>query len=363
MQQQMSDFARRWVAGRELRAAEQVPAALWRAMGEEGLFRIGLPERYGGTGEGYAAIAAADAALVAASGVPGLGLAWAGHQLVARFFVAGFGDEAQQGAYLPGLAEGRLTAAVAISEPGAGAHPKKLRATAAAAGDDFVIDGEKAWCTNGPIADLFIVLAITAVERGRNRFSAFLVPRETRGLAIVAAPPLAFLRPAPHCGLRLEGCRVPRANMLGPPGQAFELMGGPFRDIEDAVGAGSLHGALTALLRQLAAAIPSEKAEEAAPAVGELAALTALLGQAARAVAAALDGEEAAETPALLVGVRALAALLLDKIAACRAACDTAARDGADPLIADLTGSLGVARIPRQVKQSRLGLALMERPD
>src|SRR5438045_3649434 len=72
-------------------------------------------------------------------------------------------------------------------------------------------DGEKAWVTNGPIADLFIVLAISGRDGERKRYSAYLVPREAPGLEIIATKPLGFLRPSPHCGLQLQAVRVPAA--------------------------------------------------------------------------------------------------------------------------------------------------------
>ncbi len=341
-------WARAHVAGRDLRAEADFPHDLWRAMGEAGLFRIGLTD-----GGGYAAVAAAEAALIAGGGSPGLGGAFGSHQMVARYFIGRIGDAQQRARWLPALAEGRSTASVAISEPGAGAHPKLLKTTATRRGDGWVIDGEKAYVTNGPIADLFIVLAITAVEDGRKRYGAFVVPADFPGLERVAMPEMPALRPALHCGLRLTGCVVPAANRLGPEGTAYETMALPFRDVEDAVGSAGTVGSFRALLRELGA---MGTAEDAAS-LGAMAALVALMAEGSAALVAGLDASDAPPGPAL-VGIRVLAA---DLLARARRFHDD--HGGANPRAAALFESLGislnVARTARLARQARLGEALL----
>ena len=344
-------WARAQVAGRDLRVEPDFPRDLWRAMGEAGLFRIGLTD-----GSGYAAIAAAEAALIAGSGSPGLGSAFGSHQMVARYFIRRFGNAEQHARWLPALAEGRSTASVAISEPGAGAHPKHLRTTATRTGDVWVLDGEKAYLTNGPIADLFVVLAVSAVADGRKRYSAFLVPHDTPGVERVAMPHMPALRPALHCGLRLSRCTVTAANLLGAEGSAYETMALPFRDLEDAVGSAGTVGSFRALLRHLGAMGSAGDAEE----LGATAALVALMAEGSAALVAALDVSDAPPGPAL-VGIRVLAADLLE-----RARRFHDGRGGGDAraagLFESLGISLGVARTARQARQARLGEALL-RPE
>lgn len=352
MHETMAEFAARHLAGRQLYETEAFPHDLWRAMGEADLFRIGLEA--GGT---YAEIAAAEAALVEHGGSSGFGMAWAGHQLVAKFFLGGFGTEAQRAELLPGLLSGQRTASVAISEPGAGAHPKHLRTTAAQDGDSIVLSGEKAFVTNGPIADIFIVLAIAEMEGDRKRYSAFLVPRDTPGLTVLGTRPLGALRPSQHCGLRLAGVRVPKGSLLGPEGEAYETMAGPFRDVEDAVATSGLHGALRGLLRRLATGAPAAAAES----LGGLAALVALVGHGAKAAAAALDAGTHGDgaIPATLIGVRSLTGQLLDRIRAHRDDFGPKDDTAIDIVLHDLQMSLGVAKGPRLIKQQRVGAALI----
>lgn len=357
----MRDFARAHVAGRDLNH-DAFPHDLWRAMGEAGLFRIGLRTEFGGSGGGYRAIAEAEQALVAEGGSLGFGLSWTGHQLTALWFIDGFASDAQRRQYLPRLASGELTASVAISEPGIGAHPKHLKAMARREGDHFVIDGEKAFVTNGPIADLFIVMAITSTEEGRNRFSAFLVPKDTPGFAVVPTKPLNFLKPSPHCQLKLEQCRVPAAAMLGNEGTAFERMSLRFRDVEDGVAAGGMIGIVEHLLRRIGAAFAGEAQDETLAetlaVLGELAALQALIAPVLAAVVDPLDsGKPNREAAAQLVGLRLTVQRMLGLVETLPLQQDAAVA----AILNDLRGSLGIARGPRALRQARLGSDLIAR--
>ncbi len=351
----ISEFARQHVAPRNLAAAQEFPRDLWQAIGAAGLFRIGLPAAYGGDDGGYVEIAAAERVLVAEGGSLGFGMSWTGHQMTARFFIDRFANAQQKRMLMPGLVSGALTIAVAISEPEAGAHPKLLKTTARRPGgddgDSYVIDGEKLYVTNGPIADWFVVLAITALEQGRKRYSALLVPRDTPGLAIVPMPAMKALKPSPHCGLKFTACRVPAANLLGDADTAYEKMALLFRDVEDAVGTAGLAGALRYAADLLAkAATPNDEANAA---FGELAGLLDVLDHAADACVAEMGNDNAA----LLVGFRSLAAQIAGKLKGLRYT--VTANAMFDVVMADIDLSLGIARQPRLIKQRRLGSAFI----
>jgi len=295
----------------------------------------------------YATIARTKAALVERTGLPGVAGVWGGRQLVARCFIAGFGDAAQRAAWL-----GRA-ASVAISEPRVGAHPKHLTTRAEPDGDGFRITGEKAWVSNGPSADVFIVLAITAEQDGRKRYSALLVPRDAPGMTLKDMPAFHALRPSRHCGLVLDGVHVPRSALLGPEGAAYETMALPFRDIEDAVGTSTLLGAFRFLRTQLAAR--GEDSDDAALSLGGITALTAVFAGSAEAVVAALDADRLADKAATLVGLHVLAAELLQRVRAHQAKFGPADNAALERLVADLDVLLSVARGPRLARQGRLG--------
>jgi acyl-CoA dehydrogenase len=350
----MAQFAHDNLAQRNLGASETFPRDLWQALGAAGLFGIGLPEQYGGDGGSYRQIAAAERALVAKGGSLGFGLSWTGHQMTARFFIDRFANAQQKQRLMPGLVSGALTVSVAISEPKAGAHPKLLTTTARRDSDDYVIDGEKLYVTNGPIADWFVVLAITAIEDGRKRYSALLVPRDAPGLQIVPMAPMKALKPSPHCGLKFTACRVPVANLLGDADTAYERMALPFRDVEDAVGTAGLAGALRYGARLLAKA--ATQSDEANAAFGELAGLLDVLDRASDSCVVEMENDNSA----LLVGFRALAAQIAARLKGLRYTVDTDARF--DTVMADIEMSLGIARQPRAIKQSRLGAQFIAAP-
>jgi acyl-CoA dehydrogenase len=351
----MADFARRNVAPRALWRAETFPWDLWHTMGSAGLFSIGLT--YGG----YAAIAAADAALAEAGGAPGFASAWTGHQLVARFMIQGFGSDQQRAEWIPRLANGALTACVAISEPGIGAHPKHLSTTATLQGSDVSIEGSKAWVSNAPLADLVIVFAISRRDAERKLYSAYVVPIGTPGLVLIEGRDLGALRPSRHSGLQLACCVVPAANRLGPPDTAFETMAIPFRDVEDAVGASGMIGTLRNLLRRLAAATAPGRQDDAAPALGALAATVAIASEIAASLAAGLDAGRwrPGAPPATLTGIRLLCEELLAGMRRYRADFAPGPDDAIDVLFGDLALLLSVAKGPRMVKQGRIGMALL----
>jgi acyl-CoA dehydrogenase len=300
----------------------------------------------------YGAIARLAAALAEHSGRLDHATAWTGRQVVARFFLIGFGTAAQQAALLPRLVRGEALLAVAISEPGVGAHPKHLTTRAVADGDGILISGCKAWVSNGPDASHFVVLAISAMDGERKRYSAYLLARDTPGLAL---RPMPELRDGRHCLLDLDACHVPRDAILGPPGDAYAAMALPFRDVEDAVGLAKLAGALRYLLTRLATGEPTP---EATLSLGGLAALTAVLAGGAEAVVAALDAGRLADQSARLVGLRLLITELVHRVRAHLDAHGPAIDAVLERLLAALDLSMSVARGPRQARQTRLGEAL-----
>lgn len=237
-------FALSEVAPRDdLHECDRPPDDLWRAFGVSGMTAIGLPPDVGGDGGDLRAMALVGEAIAAKGGNLGLAGAWMARQLCARLHILGHGTEAQKSAYLPKLAAGRSTPCFAVSEPGAGAHPKHLKTEAVRDGDDYVINGEKAYLTNGPIADLILLLAITGVEDGRKQYSIFLIPRETPGIEETEGVKIDFLKPSCHCGMRFTDVRIPATALLGPEGDAFATFSLPMRRVEDAISAANKAGA------------------------------------------------------------------------------------------------------------------------
>jgi acyl-CoA dehydrogenase len=295
----------------------------------------------------YQDIARTKAALVERTGLLGVGGVWGGRQMVARWFIEGFGDDSQKAAWL-----GR-TAAVSISEPGVGAHPKQLTTRAERIGASWRIGGEKAWTSNGPIADVLIVLAITAEDARRKHYSMFLVPKDTPGLTLKDMPGFHALRPSRHCQVVLDGCEVPADALLGPLDQAYDFMALPFRDVEDAVGTFGTLGAFRFLLRRLRPDTDTDN--ERALFLGGIVALTAVFEAAAEAVVVPLDAGVVDLGSATLVGLRLLAAEITRLLRGYVAKYDPG-DIAVTTLLDDIEATFGVARGPRLARQARLGM-------
>lgn len=360
---EIAALARDHIAGREdiYDPAQPFPFDIWAEMGRTGMLGLGLPRAYGGGGMGYAGLVAACAAFVEAGRNPGLASAWLSHTLIGRLILAQSGSAAQKQAYLPQLAAGALTAAVAISEPGAGAHPKRLAATARREGEFWVLNGEKAWLTNGPIAGLYIVLAISEQTDERKQFSAYLVPREAPGLTQTDAGSVDFLRPTRHGGLRLRDVRVPAANLLGSPGQAFETISKPLREVEDVLGLGIGQGgraALLDLLRQSIEGAGITPSDEQFGQMGALSAAQSALQILTAELAAGLDRQGPDPTAALLAA-RRLSRQFLAEFEICLNSLNLPENAELSRLFRDLTKSGGLASNVDRAKQEKLGKSLI----
>ncbi|PPK68414.1 acyl-CoA dehydrogenase family protein [Actinokineospora auranticolor] len=135
-----------------------------------------------------------------------------------------FGTDAQRARYLTGICSGELIGAHAITEPDGGSDALAMRTTGRRDGDDFILNGGKAFVTNGPVADVIVVYARTHPDGGPLGTTAFLVDRDTPGL--VVGPPIAKmgLRTSPFSELSLEDCRVPADRVLGRVGSGFLVL-------------------------------------------------------------------------------------------------------------------------------------------
>ncbi len=132
-----------------------------------------------------------------------------------------FGSAANKQAYLPRVERGEAIAAFALSEPQAGSDVAAMACAAVADGDDYVLNGEKTWISNGGIADFYVVFARTGEAPGARGISAFIVDAATPGCDI--AERIALIAPHPLARLRFDNCRVPAGNRLGAPGQGFKV--------------------------------------------------------------------------------------------------------------------------------------------
>ncbi len=210
---------------------------LLREAGEAGILMVDVPERFEGLGAPKATSMIVSEYL---AGSGSFSVTYGGHASIGTLPIVYFGTEEQKAKYLPDLAHGRLIGAYALTEPGSGSDALAAKTTARLApeGDVYLLNGTKQYITNAAFADLFIVFAKIDGEK----FTAFIVPRDTPGLSLGAEERKMGIRGSSTRAVILEDARVPVANVLGEIGKghviAFNILNvGRFK-----LGAGTLGG-------------------------------------------------------------------------------------------------------------------------
>ena len=132
-----------------------------------------------------------------------------------------FGTVEQQQAWLPGTRTGKAISAFALTEPQSGSDVANSTMTATRDGDEFILNGEKTWISNGGIADVYTLFARTGEAPGARGLSAFIVPAGLPGFDITER--LQVIAPHPLATLRFTDCRLPATAMIGNPGQGFAI--------------------------------------------------------------------------------------------------------------------------------------------
>jgi acyl-CoA dehydrogenase len=301
----ISRFAIEYVASRaDLQTAQDFPHDIWQKMSEAGFFQIGIAPEYGGSGGGFRQLTEAGEVFVRSGYNMGLALSWLYQQSIAIYLISGFGNEKQRKKILPLMAKGRLIASFAVSEPKHGARPKLLTSTAIPDGKFYRLNGEKTYLTNGPVAGLFIVVAITGEERQQKKFSAFLVQNSDEGVSASPQLKLNFLKPSSHGGIGLHDCRVPASSMLGEKDTAYTDMVLPFSEVENIVMMGAATGGMGAELMDVILEIDARRINEnksLQSEIGELDSLLETMRAVAREAAQKLDQQDNTAVPLTLI--------------------------------------------------------------
>ncbi|MGQ9925455.1 MAG: acyl-CoA dehydrogenase [Chloroflexaceae bacterium] len=221
IRQTVREFAEEEIAPRARHVDEtgEFPAETFAKMGKLGLMGLPFPEEYGGAGADTisAAIAVEEVARVCGS----TALAYAAHMGLGSAPIFMFGTEEQKRKFLVPAARGEYLGAFGLTEPHAGSDAGATRTRAVLEGNEWVINGQKMWITNAPVAGHLIVTAVTDPERGKKGISAFIVPRGTPGLSFGKHEPKMGLRGSISTAVMLENVRVPKENLLGERGHGF----------------------------------------------------------------------------------------------------------------------------------------------
>jgi isovaleryl-CoA dehydrogenase len=226
----LRDATRRFVKREVVPVADRMdredyfPRDVFRHLGEEGFLAPTIPEAYGGLGLGYRAQAVILEEIARVS--PALALSVGAHSNLFADNLLRNGSEAQKARFLPKVASGEQIGALALTEPNAGSDAVSLRTRAVRDGAGYRITGSKQFITNGPVADVLLVYAKTAPERGGAGITAFLVPRGAEGFSVARSLDKMGMRGSPTGELGFQDVRVPEDHRLGPENGGLAIMMG-----------------------------------------------------------------------------------------------------------------------------------------
>ena len=205
---------------------EVFPQATVDKMGKYGFLGIPVSKEYGGQGCDILTYIMCVEELSKVCGTTGVVVS--AHTSLCVDPILTYGTEEQKQKYLPDLCTGKKLGAFALTEPGAGTDAQGAQTKAVLDGDEWVLNGSKCFITNGKVADVYIVIAITSVvedKRGRKKknFSAFIVDKNAPGCSFGTKEKKMGIRGSSTYELIFEDCRIPKDALLGVEGKGFPI--------------------------------------------------------------------------------------------------------------------------------------------
>jgi len=216
------NFAEKEIAPRaeEIDETDCFPEDLFRRMGELGILGLPFPEEYGGSGGGYTSLIIALEEIARVSGSMAITLDAQTSLYCEPIYL--FGSEEQKRKYLALAARGEKIGCFGLTEPQAGSDAGATRTRAVRDGDEWVINGQKIFITNGSIADFAVITAKTDPETGTRGISAFIVEKGTPGFEAGRDEKKMGLKGSVTSELFFEDCRIPAENLLGKENEGFK---------------------------------------------------------------------------------------------------------------------------------------------
>jgi len=214
---------------------EYWPEDLFPMLGREGYLGITIPQHLGGAGMDEMAQGLVFEAFAKYN--PAVALSALAHDNLCINNILRNANEKQREKYIPGMASGSLVGALGLTEPGAGSDALgSMKTTARREGDYYILNGSKIFITNGPIADVVLVYAKTAPDKGAHGISAFIVEKDHPGFAVAQKMEKMGCRGSQTGELVFTDCKVPVENLVGEEnnGVAITMSG---LDIERAIAA------------------------------------------------------------------------------------------------------------------------------
>lgn len=205
----------------EIERDHSVPRGLFRELADAGLLGVAIPTEYGGAGLGEMGLCVVMDEIT--QGDFSVAVTYGAHASIGAMSIVVGGTDEQKARFLPDLASGKVLAAYALSEANAGSDPAAMRTTARRDGDDWILDGEKVWITNGDIADLLIVYAVTDRSKGSKGITAFLVPSRAKGFTVGKREEKMGQRGSSTVAIAFDSVRIPDENRMGEIGGGFRI--------------------------------------------------------------------------------------------------------------------------------------------
>lgn len=190
------------------------PDQAFPMIGDAGYFGLTVPEEYGGQGLDF--FTSGLVAQAFGRWNYAMALSWIAHENLCLNNIYRNANEDQRRRYVPGLCSGKKIGALGLTEPGAGSDALgSMATTARKSGDKYILNGRKIYITNGPVADVLLVYAKTAPEKGAHGISAFIVEKDFKGFSVAQKLIKMGFRGSQTGELVFDDCEVPAENLVG----------------------------------------------------------------------------------------------------------------------------------------------------
>jgi alkylation response protein AidB-like acyl-CoA dehydrogenase len=196
------------------------PAAMVPKLADLGLLGLTVPAEHGGAGLDMVSAMLAVEAISWGDGA--IGLTVASHNSLCTGHILLFANEDQKRRYLPKLARGDILGAWCLTEPGAGSDAASIQTRARRNGSSYVLNGSKAFVTQGSVGGVYVVMAVTDAAAGKDGISAFIVDRGAGGLRVGKKEDKLGVRASDTAEVTFEDCEVPATALIGREGEGYQ---------------------------------------------------------------------------------------------------------------------------------------------
>ncbi|MBK5092427.1 MAG: acyl-CoA dehydrogenase family protein [Actinobacteria bacterium] len=223
MKQQVIEFAQKEIAPGAAERDEEArfDRDVWDKAAALGYMGLPFPEEYGGSGASVVDTCVVGEALGYGGVDSGFCLSWGAHVVIGGVPIWQLGNEEQKQKYLPKIASGEWISGLGLTEPEAGSDAAGILTTAEKKDGYYVLNGTKTLITNGPIGEVFVVLAKTDKEKGSAGISGFIIEKGFTGFSIGKEIDKMGNRSSPTSELIFDNCEVPVENLLGEENKGF----------------------------------------------------------------------------------------------------------------------------------------------